>query len=33
MTGPILNNSGDKATLSTYTDIPLACTAYGSKSC
>ena len=33
MTGPILNNNGDSATLSTYTDIPLACTAYGSKSC
>jgi hypothetical protein len=33
MTGPILNNGGDVATLSTYNDIPLACTAYGSKSC
>jgi endonuclease YncB( thermonuclease family) len=33
MTGQILNNDGDSATLSTYSDIPLACTAYGSKSC
>ena len=33
MTGQILNNSGDKATLSTYTDVQIACTAYGSKSC
>ena len=33
MTGQILNNSGDTARLSTYTDVPLACTAYGSKSC
>ena len=33
MTGPILNNGGDSATLSTYSDIRIACTAYGSKSC
>jgi endonuclease YncB( thermonuclease family) len=33
MTGQILNNSGDKATLSTYNDVQIACTAYGSKSC
>ena len=33
MTGQILNNGGDSATLSTYNDIRLACTAYGSKSC
>ena len=29
----ILNNSGDMATLSTYNDVQIACTAYGSKSC
>lgn len=33
MTSPILDNGGDSATLSTYTDVPIACTAYGSKSC
>jgi Lamin Tail Domain len=33
MTGQILNNGGDVATLSTYNDIQIACTAYGSKSC
>jgi hypothetical protein len=33
MTGPILNNGGDSARLETYTDISLACTAWGSKSC
>ncbi len=33
MTSQILNNSGDSASLSTYTDMPIACTAYGSKSC
>ena len=29
----ILDNSGDVAALSTYSDIEIACTAYGSKSC
>ena len=33
MTSQILNNGGDSATLSSYTDVPIACTAYGSKSC
>ena len=33
MTRQILNNSGDKAILSTYNDIQIACTAYGDKSC
>ena len=33
MTGPILDNGGEVATLSTYNDIELACTAFGSKSC
>src|SRR3954451_5586958 len=33
MRGPILNNGGDLATLLTYNDIQIACTAYGSKSC
>jgi hypothetical protein len=33
MTGPILNNGGDTAAVMTYTDITLACTAWGSKSC
>jgi endonuclease YncB( thermonuclease family) len=33
MTRPILNDSGDAVTLQTYTDIRIACTAYGSKSC
>ena len=33
MTGPILDNGGEIATPSTYNDIQLACTAFGSKSC
>jgi endonuclease YncB( thermonuclease family) len=33
MTGPILDNGGDSASLLTYTDVRIACTAYGSKSC
>jgi endonuclease YncB( thermonuclease family) len=33
MTRQILNNGGDIATFSTYTDIRIACTAYGSRSC
>jgi len=33
MTSQILNNSGDTASLSTYTDVTIACHAYGSKSC
>jgi endonuclease YncB( thermonuclease family) len=33
MTSPILDNGGDAATLSTYTDVRIACVAYGSKSC
>jgi endonuclease YncB( thermonuclease family) len=33
MTGPILDNRGDSATLSTYTDVQVACGAYGSRSC
>jgi endonuclease YncB( thermonuclease family) len=33
MTGQILDNSGDVASLDTYNDIRIACTAYGSKSC
>jgi endonuclease YncB( thermonuclease family) len=33
MTGPILDNGGDSATLATYTDVQVACGAYGSRSC
>ena len=33
MTSEILNNGGDSATLVSYTDVTLACTAWGSKSC
>ena len=33
MTSPILDNGGDSASLVTYTDVTMACTAYGSKSC
>jgi endonuclease YncB( thermonuclease family) len=33
MTGPILNNGGDLATFGSYSDVIVACTAYGSKSC
>jgi endonuclease YncB( thermonuclease family) len=33
MTGPILDNRGASATLETYTDVQLACGAYGSKAC
>ena len=33
MTGPILDNRGDSATLATYTDVQVACGAYGSRSC
>jgi endonuclease YncB( thermonuclease family) len=33
MTGPILNNGGDKAIFTSYNDVVVACTAYGSKSC
>jgi endonuclease YncB( thermonuclease family) len=33
MSRPILRDDGDVATLSTYNDIPIACTAYGSRSC
>ena len=33
MTGQILNNGGDTASMLTYNDITLACTAWGSKSC
>ena len=30
---PILRNAGDVARLATYTDITLACTAWGDRSC
>jgi hypothetical protein len=33
MTGPILNDGGDTVSLVTYTDIRVACTAWGSRSC
>ena len=33
MTKQILDNSGDVASLSTYTDVRIACTSYGAKSC
>ena len=33
MTGQILNNGGDKATLVDLQRRAIACTAYGSKSC
>ncbi len=33
MTGEILDNGGDSATLVSYTDVGLACTAWGSRSC
>jgi endonuclease YncB( thermonuclease family) len=33
MTGPILDNRGDAATLETYTGVRLGCGAYGSRSC
>ena len=33
MTRQILNNSGDKVVFTTYNDVQVACTAYGSKSC
>ena len=33
MTGDILNDGGDSATLVSYTDVGLACTAWGSRSC
>jgi endonuclease YncB( thermonuclease family) len=32
-TGPILGARGDRVELSTFTDIPLACFAYGRKAC
>jgi hypothetical protein len=33
MTGQILTNTGGAVSVVTYTDITLACTAWGSKSC
>ena len=33
MSGQILNNDGDSASLVTYTGGKLACTAWGTKSC
>ena len=33
MTGSILDNNGDLATFGTYSDVIVACSAYGSKSC
>jgi hypothetical protein len=33
MTGEILNNGGDSVSLLTYTDVGIACTAWGSRSC
>jgi hypothetical protein len=33
MTNQILNNGGDSASLVSYTNVRLACTAWGSKSC
>src|SRR5829696_3571211 len=33
MTNPILDNSGDVVSLVSYTDVPIACTAWGSRSC
>ena len=33
MTGEILDNGGDSATLVSYTDVTLACAAWGSRSC
>jgi hypothetical protein len=33
MTSPILDNGGDSASLVSYTDVRLGCTAWGSRSC
>ena len=33
MTRQILNNGGDKVTFTSYNDLQVTCTAYGSKSC